>query len=68
MSKKFKLEIGFIQSTSGSEDNGTVISEWSDDQALHLVKTKVFAKHLAAASAAITEELCNMGLAQLSGK
>jgi hypothetical protein len=68
MSKKYKLEVSFVQSTGGSPDGVTTIEDSSDDPVVHLIKTKVFAKHLTAAAAAITEELCNMGLAQLSSK
>jgi hypothetical protein len=68
MSKKYGLSIEFVQSSGGAQDGVTTIVDSSDDLAIHLIKTKVFAKHLTAAAAAITEELCNMGLAQLSGK
>ena len=68
MSKKYKLELSFVQSTGGAVDDRVVVSEWSDDAAMHVIKTKVFSKHLSAAIAAITEEMCDIGLAAMSGK
>lgn len=65
MSKQHNLKIEFTQSTSGDPDNETVISESSDDPAIHLIKTKVFSKHLTAAADAITQELCDIGLGAL---
>jgi len=66
--KQFELAINFTQSTGGDSDNNTLIVEMSDDPALHLVKTKVFSKHLTKAVDAITQELCDMGLAELGGR
>jgi hypothetical protein len=66
MSKDYKLEIAFNQSTLGSEDNTTLTTELSEDPSIHLIKTKVFSKHLTAALDAITQELCDLGLDALS--
>ena len=66
MNKDYKLEIAFNQSTTGSADGETLITEYTDDQAVHLAKTKVFTKHLTTAVNAITQELCDMGLEALA--
>ena len=65
MSKKYNLTISYTQSSGSKPDGTTVISDESDDLAVHLIKTKVFTKHLTAAADAITQELCDMGLASL---
>jgi hypothetical protein len=66
MSKDYKLEIAFIQSTKGEPDGETLISDVSEDPSIHLIKTKVFSKHLTAAVDAITQELCDLGLADIA--
>ena len=64
MSKKYNLKIEFTQSTDNKADNETLISEHSDNIEIHLLKTKVFSKHLTRALDAITQELCDMGLGE----
>lgn len=59
---KYKLEIKFSQSTEGVDDGETLVVEHSEDINVHLIKTKVFTKHLTAAVDAITQELCDIAL------
>ena len=66
MSKDYKLEIAFNQSTKGDADGETLITEYTEDEAIHLLKIKVFSKHLTAAIDAITQECCDLGLAALA--
>ena len=63
MDQKYKLNLAFTQSTDGREDNITSGVDGSDDPAIHLIKTKVWTKHLTAALEAITTELCDLGIA-----
>ena len=58
----YKLELNFIQSTDGKVDDSVKAEEHSEDVTIHLIKTKVWTKHLTAALDAITQELCDMML------
>lgn len=63
---KYELKFDLAQSTDGEADGVTSVLENSEDLGIHLIKVKVFTKHLTAALGAITEELCDLGLDALN--
>lgn len=62
MAKDYRLSLTLKQETSGESDNIANVQEFSSDEAMHVMKTKVFTKHLTAAINAITQELCDLAL------
>ena len=42
MTKKYKLTITMTQETDGEVDNKTLVEEYSNDGAVHVVKAKAF--------------------------
>lgn len=60
--QKYKIEFSLTQYTDGRADNITHCAEFSDELAVHLIKTKVFSKHATAALQAIVDDMVDAGL------
>ena len=62
MAKKYKISITMAQETDGSVDNQTLVEEFSEDGAVHVMKTKAFTEAFSRAINDATQSLCDMAL------
>lgn len=63
--KKHRLIITLTQETDGEVDGRTLLEEFSDDSAVHVIKTKVFSAELTEAIKRATDQLTDMALTAL---
>lgn len=66
--KKHSIEINMTQSTSGEADNVTLVQEYSDDSAIHVIKTQVFTDEITSAINRATQRLTSMALEEMGAK
>jgi len=65
---RYRLTLMMVQDTPDGNvepDGDFIVNERSKDQAVHMLKCKVFTKHIAKAVSDATEELVDMGLAAM---
>jgi hypothetical protein len=65
--KKHRIAITMVQTTDDGTDGNTLIEDFSEDSIIHVIKQKVFTKHMTFAANAIAQELCDLALEQLTG-